>query len=63
MWVLSGPPCGTVANEGAQIEEVKLVTQVLDQEEVVAIAEFEKFEEKLKKAKGPEADAVPVAKP
>ncbi|RDL39278.1 NifU-like protein [Venustampulla echinocandica] len=31
------------------IEEVKLVTQILDQEEEIALLEFEKFEEKLKK--------------
>ena len=35
-----------------QIEEVKGVIQVLDQEEEVAIKEFAKFEEKLKKQKG-----------
>lgn len=33
------------------IEEVKTVTQVLDEEEEIAIKEFEKFEEKLKKVK------------
>lgn len=35
-----------------QIEEVKGVIQVLDQEEEVAIKEFAKFEEKLKEQKG-----------
>lgn len=35
------------------IEEVKGVQQVLDPEEEVAIAEFAKFEEKLKQAKQP----------
>jgi Fe-S cluster biogenesis protein NfuA len=34
------------------IEEVKGVVQVLDQEEEVALAEFAKFEEKLKQQKG-----------
>ncbi|MCJ1449467.1 MAG: hypothetical protein MMC23_009987 [Stictis urceolatum] len=36
------------------IEEVKGVTQVLDQEEEIAMAEFVKFEEKLKQQKGVE---------
>ncbi|KAG9248193.1 NifU-like protein [Calycina marina] len=35
------------------IEEVKGVVQVLDDEEKIALAEFAKFEEKLKKQKGP----------
>lgn len=35
-----------------QIEEVKMVTQVMDQEEEIAVKEFEKFEEKLRKVKG-----------
>ncbi|MCJ1463467.1 hypothetical protein MMC07_002074 [Pseudocyphellaria aurata] len=34
------------------IEEVKSVTQVLDQEEEIAIKEFAKFEEKLKEQRG-----------
>jgi len=34
------------------IEEVKMVTQVMDQEEEIAVKEFEKFEEKLRKVKG-----------
>ncbi|KAF4974822.1 hypothetical protein FZEAL_8327 [Fusarium zealandicum] len=34
------------------IEEVKGVKQVMDQEEEIALAEFEKFEEKLKHQKG-----------
>ncbi len=38
-----------------QIEEVKGVTQVLDQEEEIAAREFERFEEKLRMQK--EADA------
>jgi Fe-S cluster biogenesis protein NfuA len=37
------------------IEEVKGVQQVLDQEEEIAIKEFEKFEEKLRQQKGPDA--------
>ena len=36
-----------------QIEEVKGVVQVLDQEEEIAMQEFAKFEEKLKNQKGP----------
>lgn len=40
-----------------QIEEVKGVTQVLDQEEEIAMQEFAKFEEKLKQQKGPDAIA------
>jgi len=39
------------------IEEVKGVNQVLDQEEVIAIKEFAKFEEKLRQQKGPDAVA------
>jgi len=39
------------------IEEVKGVVQVLDQEEEIALAEFAKFEEKLKQQKGPGAVA------
>jgi hypothetical protein len=35
-----------------QIEEVKGVVQVLDQEEEIALQEFAKFEEKLKQQKG-----------
>ena len=38
-----------------QIEEVKAVSQVLDQEEEISIQEFAKFEAKLKKQKRPEA--------
>jgi NFU1 iron-sulfur cluster scaffold homolog, mitochondrial len=37
-----------------QIEEVKGVHQILDQEEEIAIEEFAKFEEKLKAQRGPE---------
>lgn len=40
-----------------QIEEVKGVTQVLDQEEEIAMAEFAKFEEKLKQQKSANAEA------
>lgn len=45
-----------------QIEEVKAVTQVLDQEEEIAMKEFSKFEEKLKQQKGPDAIASTVGK-
>lgn len=38
-----------------QIEEVKGVQQVLAEEEEIAIKEFEKFEEKLRQMKGPDA--------
>jgi Fe-S cluster biogenesis protein NfuA len=44
-----------------QIEEVTSVTQVLDQEEEIAIQEFAKFEEKLKLQKGPAAAAAAEA--
>ena len=45
-----------------QIEEVKIVTQVLDQEEEIAMQEFAKFEERLKEQKGPDAIASTVDK-
>ena len=45
-----------------QIEEVKAVTQILDQEEEIAMKEFSKFEEKLKQQKGPHAIASTVGK-
>lgn len=45
-----------------QIEEVKTVTQVLDQEEEIAMQEFAKFEAKLKEQKGPNAIASTVGK-
>jgi len=45
-----------------QIEEVKGVTQVLDQEEEIAMQEFAKFEEKLKQQKGPGAVASTIGK-
>ena len=38
------------------------VTQVLDQEEEIAMQEFAKFEEKLKEQKGPQAIASPIGK-
>lgn len=44
------------------IEEVKAVTQVLDQEEEIAMQEFAKFEAKLKEQKGPDAIASTVGK-
>lgn len=40
------------ANCHVQIEEVKAVTQVMDEEEEIAMKEFAKFEEKLKQQKG-----------
>lgn len=45
-----------------QIEEVKGVHQVLDQEEEIAMKEFAKFEEKLRQQKGPDAVASTVGK-
>jgi hypothetical protein len=47
---------------GPQIEEVKGVNQVLDQEEEIAMKEFARFEEKLRQQKGPEAVASTVGK-
>jgi nucleoid DNA-binding protein len=44
------------------IEEVKSVEQVLDQEEEIALAEFAKFEEKLRQQKGPNAAPSTVGK-
>ena len=44
-----------------QIEEVRTVTQVLDQEEEIAMQEFAKFEAKLKEQKGPDAIASTVS--
>ncbi|KAI9733567.1 MAG: hypothetical protein M1834_003169 [Cirrosporium novae-zelandiae] len=44
------------------IEEVKGVTQVLDEEEEIAMQEFAKFEAKLKQQKGPDAIASTVGK-
>ncbi|EXJ88537.1 Fe/S biogenesis protein NfuA [Capronia coronata CBS 617.96] len=44
------------------IEEVKGVTQVLDQEEEIALKEFAKFEEKLRQQKGPDAAPTTVGK-
>lgn len=45
-----------------QIEEVKSVTQVLDQEEEISIQEFAKFEEKLRELKGPQAVGSTIGK-
>lgn len=45
-----------------QIEEVKGVTQAMDQEEEIAMREFAKFEEKLKQQKEPNAVASTVGK-
>lgn len=44
------------------IEEVKGVQQVMDQEEEMAMKEFEKFEEKLRAQKGPDAAPSTVGK-
>lgn len=44
------------------IEEVKGVQQVLDQEEEIALKEFQKFEEKLRQQKGPDAAPSTVGK-
>ena len=40
-----------------QIEEVKGVEQKMDEEEIVSMNEFAKFEERLKAMKGPEVVA------
>ena len=47
---------------GLQIEEVKGVNQVLDQEEEIAMKEFARFEEKLRQQKGPDAATSTVGK-
>ena len=44
------------------IEEVKGVNQVMDEEEVIAMKEFERFEEKLRQQKGPGAVPSTVGK-
>lgn len=49
-------------NNALQIEEVRAVTQVLDQEEEIAMQEFAQFEAKLKAQKGPDAIASTVGK-
>ena len=54
--------CVCTDNNPLQIEEVKAVTQVLDQEEEIAMQEFAKFEAKLKEQKGPDAIASTVGK-
>ena len=54
--------CLCTDNHLLQIEEVKAVTQVLDQEEEIAMQEFAKFEAKLKEQKGPGAIASPLGK-
>lgn len=43
-------------------DQIQGVQQVLDQEEEIAMQEFAKFEEKLKRQKGPEATASTVGK-
>ncbi len=54
---LRAPNLETAADRKFQIEEVKGVTQVLDQEEEIAAQEFAKFEEKLRQQKG--VDEIP----
>ena len=54
--------CPVLHSDTVQIEEVKGITQVLDEEEEIAIKEFAKFEEKLKAQKGPDAVASTVGK-
>lgn len=56
MYVLSISD-GRFANSFDQIEEVKGVNQVLDEEEEIAMKEFARFEEKLRQQKGPGATA------
>ena len=45
-----------------QIEDVRGVTQILDQEEEIAMKEFAKFEEKLRQQKDPDAVASTTGK-
>ena len=59
---LNGLRIAFVLTSLLQIEEVKAVTQILDQEEEIAMKEFSKFEEKLKQQKGPDAIASTVGK-
>lgn len=44
-----------LVTDPSQIEEVKGVEQVMDQEEEISMHEFAKFEEKLRQQKGPGA--------
>lgn len=46
-----------VATNHVQIEEVKGVEQVMDEEEIISMHEFSKFEEKLRQQKGAAATA------
>jgi NFU1 iron-sulfur cluster scaffold homolog, mitochondrial len=46
----------------SQIEDVRGVTQILDQEEEIAMKEFAKFEEKLRQQKAPDAVASTTGK-
>lgn len=48
---------GHFANVAFQIEEVKGVEQALDEEEIISMHEFSKFEEKLRQQKGAAATA------
>jgi hypothetical protein len=61
MWVPGSQGVSFLAN-GPQIEEVKGVNQVLDQEEEIAMKEFARFEEKLRQQKGQDAVASTVGK-
>lgn len=49
-------PCGCLLI-ALQIEEVKGVEQVMDEEEIISMHEFSKFEEKLRQQKGAAATA------
>ena len=53
-------PCKYIEAKSLKIEEVHGVTQVLDQEEEIAMKEFVKFEEKLKLQKEPAAATSPI---
>lgn len=46
-----------IGTDCVQIEEVKGVEQVMDQEEEISMHEFAKFEEKLRQQKGDAATA------
>ena len=46
-----------VLADARQIEEVTGVHQVLDQEEEIAMKEFEKFEQKLRQQQEPDTEA------
>lgn len=52
MWDHSFPYLDCEKTNEIQIEEVQGVTQIMDEEEEIALREFERFEEKLRKVKG-----------